>query len=114
MRLAHISVLLLLLTLVGLSTVLAQNTTTLSSSEAWHKHAVDNADMNGRISDAAEQYKQYAPIPRIAFYDVGYPKNSEEFNTLNGYAILLISALSQNPDELPLKRAYVSASGKQV
>jgi hypothetical protein len=87
---------------------------TLASETKWHRHAVDNAYMNGRISDAAEQYKQYAPIARIAFFDIGYPKDKAEFDQLNGYAILLISALSQSPDELPLKRAYVTVDGKQI
>ncbi len=80
----------------------------------WQQNKVDVADMNKRISDAAEQYKQYAPIPRIAFYDIGFPKDKAELTELNGYGLLLISAMSQNEVELPIKRVYVSVNGQEI
>jgi len=84
------------------------------SDTIWHQTPVDNASMNKRIAEAAEQYKEYAPIPRIAFYDVGFPKDKLEFADLNGYGVLLISALSQDQTELPLKRVYVSVGGEEM
>ena len=89
-------------------------TISVTSETQWHRNAIDNAHMNARITDAADQYKQYAPIPRIAFYDIGFPKDKAEFESLNGYGILLVCALSQDGDELPIKRAYVVSEGKQV
>ncbi len=89
-----------------------QATVSAMSDPQWHRDPVDNSYMNRLIADAAEKYKEYAPIPRISFYDIGYPKDVEEAVKMNGYAVLLISALSQDPDELPLKRAYVRAGGK--
>lgn len=115
MALTHRLLILFLFTSVASATALSQErVVTLTSDTTWHRHAVDNAYMNKRIADAAEQYKQYAPIPRIAFFDVGYPKDKAEFDNLNGYAILLISALSQNRDELPLNKAYVAVDDKQI
>ena len=91
-----------------------QGTVSLITPEGWKKQPVDNAYMNKRVADAAEQYKEYAPIPRIAFYDIGYPKDGAEFTQMNGYAILLVSALSQNSEELPIKRTYVNSGGKEI
>jgi len=99
---------------VAIYAVSQERVVTVPSETKWHRHAVDNAYMNKRISDAAEQYKEYAPIPRIAFFDIGYPKDRAEFAELNGYGILLVSALSQDPKELPIKRAYVEIGGKQI
>src|SRR5688572_4235260 len=81
--------------------VIAQSTTVVGPS-TWHATPVDNERMNNRIASAAEQYKEYAPIPRIALYDIGYPMDAAEFTELNGHAILLISSMSQDPSELPL------------
>lgn len=103
-----------LLALVSFAVVSASGQATVSvmSDSQWHGDPVDNAYMNRLIADAAEKYKEYAPIPRISFYDIGYPRDKDEAAKMNGYAVLLVSALSQDPDELPLKRAYVHAGGK--
>jgi hypothetical protein len=70
--------------------------------------------MNQRLDDAATQNEAYAPIPRIALYDIGYPQSDDEFKELGGYAVLLITAVSQQQDELPLKRVYVLLDGKEI
>ena len=95
-------------------TIAAQDTTHIVSDAKWHRGAVDNAYMNRQIEQAAEEYKQYAPIVRIAFYDIGFPKDKAECEGLGGYGILLITALSQDGSELPVKRAYVASGGKEI
>ena len=93
----------------------AQNPTiTLQTGSRWHTDRVDNAYMNKQISEAAEQYKEYAPIPRIAFYDLAFPKDKAEYARLNGYGLLLVSTTSQDENELPLKRVYVVENGKEI
>jgi len=87
---------------------------TIQTDSVWHKNTVDNAYMNRQIAEAAEQYKEYAPIPRIAFYDIAYPKDKSEFVQLNGYGLILISTMAQDENELPLKRVYVFKDGKDV
>lgn len=89
-------------------------TVTVTSETRWHRSSVDNAYMNRHIAEVAEQYKEDAPIQRVGFYDIGYPMNDIEMRDMNGYAVLLVSALSQDADELPVKRAYVSVAGKEI
>jgi hypothetical protein len=76
--------------------------------------SVSPAQMDGRIRSAAEQYRQYAPVPRIALYDWAYPKDSAEYEAMNGYAVLLITALTQDSSELPLRRVYVRTSRDEL
>ena len=85
---------------------------TVISQQKWHKNNVSLAGMDQRISDAAEKFKQYGQIPKIAFYDIGYPKDEKEFDELNGYGFLLIVALAQDEKNLPLKRVFVAEDGK--
>lgn len=67
-----------------------------------------------RIQDAAAEYQSYAPIPRVGFYDLAYPSNTDEAKALNGFAVLLVTGFSQEPGELPFRRVYVVAKGKEV
>ena len=97
------------------TTVFAQEkTVTVITETEWHQNRVNITQINKRIIDAAEQYKEYAPIPRIAFYDIAFPKDNSEFEQLNGNGLLLITAMSQDSTELPLKRTYVVSDGKTV
>ncbi len=70
--------------------------------------SVSSSTMDTRIKRAAGEYRQYAPIPRVAFFDIGYPEDAEEYKALDGFGIVLISALSQISEELPPKRVYVT------
>lgn len=113
-RTLRLGVSILVLTVFLANASFSQSATVPIMSDArWHRGAVDNAVMNQEIANAAEKYKQYAPIARIAFYDIGFPKDKAEFEALNGYGIVLISALSQDANELPLRRAFVKAGGKE-
>lgn len=87
---------------------------TVISEQKWHKTSVSFAGMDKRISDTAEKFKQYGQFPKIAFYDIGYPKDEAEFNELNGYGVLLVVALAQDENNLPLRRVFVSAEGKEI
>ena len=81
---------------------------------AWRNQPVTPAKMNARIEAAAVQYAAHAPVPRIALFDIGYPHSEQEYAALDGNAVILFTAISQNRDELPLQRVYVSADGKEV
>src|SRR2546422_11316723 len=63
-----------------------------------------------RIAAAARQYQQYAPIPRVAFFDIAYPADTGEYSGMAGYGLLLVTAISQTGDELPV-RPYLRTSG---
>ena len=100
-----------MLTFIFANFAYAQETrTTVSNS----KESVSLSALNARINEAAENYKEYAPIPRGVFFDIGYPKDKKEFDELNGYGLMLVTAISQNQSELPLKRVYVIADGKEI
>ena len=114
---ANLTLTILLITFVlflALTTFAQEKVVTVITESKWQQNKVNVADMNKRISDASEQYKKYAPIPRIAFYDIGFPKDKAEFTELNGYGLLLISAMSQNEIELPIKRVYVLVNDQEI
>ena len=103
-----------LLSFVLLILAMDSNAQPVISQQKWQKNSVAIAGMNQRISDAAEKFKQYGRIPKIAFYDIGYPKDEKEFDELNGYGFLLVVALAQDEKDLPLKRVFVSEGGKET
>jgi len=80
----------------------------LETALPWSNGAVTNAAMDARIHDGAARYRLYAPVPRYALYDMAYPKDSAEAAAMNGYAILVVTALVQDSTELPLAKVYVS------
>ena len=60
-----------------------------------------------RIKDASVEYAVYAPIPRIALFDITFPANENEYQQMAGYGLLTISAISQMKSEFPFKRVYL-------
>ncbi len=80
----------------------------------WRDMPVTPARMSQRIEEAAIKYQANAPIPRVVLYDIGYPHNDQEYAALDGNAVILITALAQAREELPLKRIYVLIDGKEI
>ena len=72
---------------------------------AWRDKPATPARMNQRIEEAAVRYQSNAPIPRVVLYDIAYPHDAEEYAALDGHAVMLTTALSQERAELPLKKA---------
>ena len=56
--------------------------------------------MNRRIEDMTIEYAASAPIPRIVLYDIGFPNGEKEYAALDGNAVILFTAISQNREEL--------------
>ena len=46
--------------------------------------------MTKRIKDAAIQYQDYAPLPRIEIFDWAFGVDLSEYNKLNNFGILYI------------------------
>jgi hypothetical protein len=97
----------------------------LVSKGTWSDKPVSLEDMNRKIDDAAQEFKdieaetarerQGVPlIPRVAFYDIAYPANAREYAELDGYALMLVTAVSHEKDELPVKRVSLSSGGKMI
>lgn len=45
---------------------------------------------------------------RTALYDIIFPKNKDEYERMAGYALLLVTAVVQAGDDLPVERVYVT------
>jgi hypothetical protein len=67
-----------------------------------------------KFEEAATKYQAAGPYPRGILYDIGYPHNDQELAALDGYAAILITALTQERDELPFKRVYVLLDGREI
>ncbi|HEX8176526.1 MAG TPA: hypothetical protein VF543_15655 [Pyrinomonadaceae bacterium] len=80
----------------------------------WGNKPATPERISQRIEEAAIKYQANAPIPRVALYDIAYPHNNQEITDLDGNAVILITALSQVQEELPLKRVYVLMDGKEI
>ncbi len=85
----------------------AQAALHLETDAGWSHGAVSNAALDARLAAAALQYRSYAPVPRIAFFDLAYPKDSTEAAAMHGYAVLVVTAVVQDSTELPLPHVYV-------
>lgn len=83
-------------------------------TETWQFGPASATVLEQRIEDAAIEYYDDRPIARIIFYDIAYPRDAEEYKNLDGHAVLVLSAISQQKEELPLKRVYVLWDGKEI
>src|SRR5437870_1183168 len=84
-------------------------------SQGWSRNPATDAGMTARLRDVATEYRQYAPIPRIAVYNIGYPSSSAEYEALNGYGAIVVTVVAQDSAELPLARLYFrSAAGVET
>jgi hypothetical protein len=87
---------------------------TINGAQPWRNTPATPERMRQRIEEAAVRYRDYAPVPRLILYDIGYPRDVLEYANLDGHAVVLLTALSQERVELPLRRVYVSVNGKEV
>ena len=71
---------------------------------------VTNAALDAKIQRRAAQYRRYAPVPRVAFFDVAFPADSVEYLAMHGYALLVVTAIDQDSSELPPARVYVTSA----
>jgi hypothetical protein len=95
------------LLIAALASIAAAQQEHVEASLGWSKQPISNPVLDDRIRDAASQYQAYAPIPRVAFYDIAYPKDSAEASALAGYAVMVVTALVQDSTELPLSSLYL-------
>ena len=86
----------------------------ISEASTWRNKPATPERMNQRLEESAIKYKANAPIPRIVLYDIGYPRNDAEYDALDGNAVILMTALAQVREELPIKRVYVLFEGKEI
>src|SRR6058998_975566 len=100
----------LLCTLALGSRLPAQGVVHVEGNFGWSLSAVSNARLDDRVRAAAAEYHHYAPIPRIAFFDIAYPADSAEFVALAGNALLVVTALVQDSTEIPFASVYLRSA----
>jgi len=100
---------LLVMSLASIASVSAAQVRHREHSLGWANGAVTNTALDGRLSQAALQYRSYAPVPRIAFYDIAFPKDCAEFTGMSGHAVLVVTAVVQDSAELPPARIYLAS-----
>lgn len=70
---------------------------------------VSKADLDRRIEEGAAELllEHQQGGDRTVHYDVAFPADEKEFFDVGGNALLVLSAISRNGDELPIKTVYV-------
>ncbi len=80
----------------------------------WRNQPATPERMSQRIEETALKYQDRGPVGRGILYDIGYPNGDQEYAALAGNAIVQITALTQDRDELPVARVYVLIDGKET
>ncbi|KRQ93901.1 hypothetical protein CQ12_30880 [Bradyrhizobium jicamae] len=78
--------------------------------------AVTPAKMTERLEKAALRTKEQAPkgAARGSSVDFCWPASAEEYRAIGKYVLVLISVVTQDAAELPLRRVYVTVNGEQT
>lgn len=99
----------------GADAALAQSQQRVSPQPTvWRDKPATPERMSQRIEEAAIKLQANGPIAHIVLYDIGYPHNDQELAALDGNGVILLTALAQEREELPLKRVYVRMDGKEI
>ena len=71
--------------------------------------AVTPEDMTKRLEQTAERVRKTSPngAPRAAQFDFAWPQDENEYRALAKHVIVLVTVVTQDEKELPLKRVYV-------
>lgn len=66
--------------------------------------------MYARLEEVGRTYEA-GVIERLALSDIAFPANPEEALALQGYAVVMITATTHAPQELPPQRVYTDCGG---
>lgn len=111
MRLFAAAIALLLLA----SPVVAQSPTHLNSKGPVSRKSVTPEVVFKRLEDTALRAQKLSKgAARVAIIDFAWPQDGAEYAALGKYVVVLVSAVSQSADELPLKRVYVENDAGEV
>lgn len=80
------------------------------------QNAVTPASMAERLEKSAIRTQKSAPkgAARGSSVDFAWPSSAEEYRALGKQVLVLVSVVTQDAAELPLRRVYVSASGQET
>jgi hypothetical protein len=91
----------------------ADNNIHVLGSRSWAQTPTVPEGMRQRVEESAIEFQQHAPVPRIGLFDIAFPSSATELRDTDGYGVLLITALSQDENELPPKRLFVTLDGRE-
>lgn len=77
---------------------------------------VTSAEMTGRLEKSAVQTAKSAPngAARGSSVDFTWPADAEEYRKLAKHVLVLVSVVTQDAAELPLRRVYANVNGQQT
>jgi hypothetical protein len=78
--------------------------------------AVSPADMTERLEKSAIKTLQISPsgAARGSAVDFSWPQDAEEYKALGKRVLVLVSVVTQEASELPLRRVYVNVDGRET
>jgi hypothetical protein len=85
-----------------------------SGYRAWRPAPPGNDPMNKRIEEQAHKLQSEQRILRIALFHIAYPRNKEEFDALDGNAVIYVAALAKSRSDFPISQVSVVANGKKI
>jgi hypothetical protein len=80
--------------------------------ERSHQPTTD-AVILSRLEKVLADVPTNASVPRIALADVAYPRSQQELQALGGFALMLVTVVCHDSDELPVERVEARV-GEQV
>lgn len=80
------------------------------------QNAVTLQDIDQRLEKRAAELRQMAPqgADRYVLFDLAFPADQAEYRAVGKHALILIAAVSRQADELPLRRVYIRAAGRDL
>jgi hypothetical protein len=66
----------------------------------------------GRLEETLREIPAGSFAPRIAMADVAYPSSQSELDAVGSYAVLLVTVVSHDPNELPIDRVEIRSETK--
>ena len=107
------------LMLTGAVTVLCIGRTAraqISARGPATQDAVTPQDIDQRLEKRAVEIRQMAPqgADRYVLFDLAFPLDQAEYRAVAKQVLILITAVSRQANELPLRRVYTRAGGRDV
>lgn len=80
------------------------------------QNPVTSAEMTTRLEKSAVRTRQTAPsgAARGSSVDFCWPSDAAEYHALQKHVLVLVSVVTQEKAELPLRRVYVNIAGKET
>jgi hypothetical protein len=80
------------------------------------QNPVTSAEMSERLEQSAIRTAKSAPngAARGSSVDFTWPADADEYRTLAKHVLVLVSVVTQDAAELPLRRVYVNINGQQT